>query len=270
MGSFLHPRHRIDASWLDASRALIAGAKPCRRPGPLAADGGPALVCLSVRSAFDLVLTALDLPVGDEVLVSAVTHPDMVRIIELHGLRPVPVDIDPWTLAPIGAALRAAMSPRTRVILVAHLFGSRVDLDGVIDLARERKVLVVEDCAQSIDGPADRGDPRADISLFSFGFIKTATALGGALAWVRDPVLATRMRNTQRRWPVQSRPDYGARALKCLVALLLSRPRLYWVVARTIPDPGTFFRTVPHGDHVTFLRWLRRRPCAPLVTVLAR
>ena len=76
------------------------------------------------------------------------------------------------------------------MILVAHLFGSRVDL---APLARPG-VLLVEDCAQSFRGPGARGDPPADVSLFSFGSIKTATALGGALVRVEDAALRARMR----------------------------------------------------------------------------
>src|SRR5918995_705417 len=95
------------------------------------------LVCFSVRSGWDLWLAAQGLRAGDEVLVSAVTHPDMVRIIRGHGLRAVPVDIDPRTLAPLPLALEAALTPRTRVVLVAHLFGGRMDLDVVARFARE-------------------------------------------------------------------------------------------------------------------------------------
>ena len=53
-----------------------------------------AIVFLSVRTGWDLLLTALALPAGSEVVTSAVTIPDMVRIIEHHGLTPVPVDVD--------------------------------------------------------------------------------------------------------------------------------------------------------------------------------
>ncbi|MCA1675769.1 MAG: DegT/DnrJ/EryC1/StrS family aminotransferase, partial [Actinobacteria bacterium] len=94
----LYPRHRIDASLADALFALGAAVLIRRRRNGL--DVRAAMVCLSVRSAFDLFLTAIDLPEGDEVLVTAITHPDMVRILELHRLVPVPVDIDPESLAP--------------------------------------------------------------------------------------------------------------------------------------------------------------------------
>ena len=77
------------------------------------------MVCYSVRSGWDLWLRAQGLLAGQEVIVSAVTHPDMVRIIHGHGLCAVPVDIDPETLAPRLRTLEAALTSRTRVVLVA-------------------------------------------------------------------------------------------------------------------------------------------------------
>ena len=63
-----------------------------------AADGED--VFLSVRTALDLLLEAWALPRGSEVLMSAVTIPDMVAIVRHHGLVPVPVDLDMRRLAP--------------------------------------------------------------------------------------------------------------------------------------------------------------------------
>jgi perosamine synthetase len=105
-GLLLYSRHRIDVS----ARDLLFGISAClwafgRRR--LEAEVGrayppveDALACFSVRSGFDLLLGALALAPGEEVLVSAVTHPDMVRIIEAHGLRAVPVDLETSTLEP--------------------------------------------------------------------------------------------------------------------------------------------------------------------------
>src|SRR5918997_1432875 len=102
---------------------------------------------------------------GDEVLVSAITHPDMVRIILGHGLRAVPVDIEPETLAPRPEALEAAVTPRTRVLLLAHLFGGRMDLGPLARFARRHGLLLVEDCAQAFQGPERMRDPATDVSM---------------------------------------------------------------------------------------------------------
>src|SRR6476620_10894280 len=86
--SMLHSRHYLDISTPD----LVFGASSFlnRRNGAavthsLESDIGPgAMVTFSVRSAWDLILTALDLPVGSEIIMSAVTIPHMARIAEAH------------------------------------------------------------------------------------------------------------------------------------------------------------------------------------------
>jgi dTDP-4-amino-4,6-dideoxygalactose transaminase len=155
----LYPRHQLDVSFGD----LIFGLSACLWAfwrGKLDAQivracppGDDALVCFSVRSGFDLLLGVLAETSESEVLVSSVTHPDMVRIIEGHGLRAVPVDLDTATLEPRVELLKEALSPRTRAIVVAHLFGGRFDLGPVAAFARRHGLLVVEDCAQAFRGP---------------------------------------------------------------------------------------------------------------------
>ncbi len=158
------------------------------------------------------------------------------------------------------------------MIVVAHLFGGRFDLAPVTDLARTHDLLLVEDCAQSIQGPDDDGDPRADVSLFSFGFIKTATAFGGALARVRDDDLAHRMEVIHRRWPIQSAQGYFARAARSVAMLPLRHPGVYGTVTR--PDPDILVtrltRTIAARSDAAFLTWLRRRPCRALADTLER
>ncbi|TMD19068.1 MAG: DegT/DnrJ/EryC1/StrS aminotransferase family protein, partial [Chloroflexi bacterium] len=164
---------------------------------------GHALATYSVRSGFHLLLSTLQLPPGSEVMFSAVTHPDMPRLAMHHGLVPVPVDLDRGTLAPRPDALTRALTPRTRILVVAHLFGGLVDLDLAWEMCESRGVLLVEDCAQAFRGPLDTGNPLADVSMFSFGMLKTATALGGALFTVRNASLLQRMRDIQAAWPQQ-------------------------------------------------------------------
>ncbi|MFP5318255.1 MAG: aminotransferase class I/II-fold pyridoxal phosphate-dependent enzyme [Acidimicrobiia bacterium] len=259
----LHPRHRIDASWGDAVWALLSSL---RAP---AADPD---VYLSVRSAFHLLLETAGWAPGDEVLMSAVTHPDMVRIVELHGLRPIPVDVDFDTLAPDERALEAALAaaPRARALVVAHLFGAWVELDAALAAARRHGLVLIEDCAQSLSSAEDRGDPRADVSLFSFGFLKTATAFGGALAVVRDPDLAAGMAKRHAQWPLQTRSAYAGRAARALLALALSRPVAYGLAVRLLGDPGPLVRSTPPADDDGFRAWLERRPSGGLVATLGR
>jgi len=282
----LYPRHRLDISVRD----LLFGLSAClwalrrRRLGRevirACMRGEDVLVCFSVRSGFDLLLGALAETPGGEVLVSSVTHPDMVRIIEERGLRAVPVDLDAATLEPRLDLLEEALSPRTCAVVVAHLFGGRFDLEPVAAFARRHGLLLVEDCAQAFRGPWDIGEGVADVSMFSFGSIKTATAVGGAVLRVRDHGLLAEMRRVQGGWPVQGRAHYAGRLLKALSLVLLGRPLPYGILARICELTGQDLdglvngtvRAFPESTGATeaLLGKIRHQPSAPLLALLAR
>lgn len=173
-----------------------------------------ALVCFSVRSGFDLLLQALALPAGSEILFSALNVKGMIKIAERHQLVPVPVDLDLDHMAPKLEALERAITPQTRAIVVAHLFGARFPLEPLLDLVRRHDLMVIEDCAQAFDGRAYRGHPAADVAMFSFGPLKTATALGGAVLGIRDQEIRGKMRALQSNYPAQRNRAHLVRLIK--------------------------------------------------------
>ncbi len=186
-----------------------------------------ALTCFSVRSGFDLLLQALNLPAHSEILFSALNVKGMVNIVRRHDLTPVPVDLDFGTMAPRPELIEQAITEKTRAIVVAHLFGARFDLGPVIDIARRHDLLVIEDCAQCFEGTSYTGHPQADVALFSFGPLKTATALGGALLRIRDAGLRNQMRQIQSTYPVQTTASYLVRILKfSALKVVTTRPFL--------------------------------------------
>ena len=276
-------RHRLDISLRDFLFGLQACVRQTRRKDVTEnilrkcslEDNG--LVCLSVRTGFDLLLGVLKWPADTEVLVSAITHPDMIRIIQAHRLRPIPVDINPETLSPYPASLEAALTPRTKAVLVANLFGGTIDLDPIASFARENNLLLFEDCAQAFQGP-DLCETPSDVSMYSFGPIKTATALGGAVFCIKDTKLLQEMRVAENRCPSQSRGEYATRTLKYLTLSLVSRPVPYGLLVRSCrllrrdldgllaKVTGSF----PQAKHQQFFRHIRRRPSVPLLSLLNR
>ncbi len=274
-------RKRIDIGWTDLVFGAMRSVSPDDRV-TLAAEierrwspDGQALVCLSVRSAFDLLLSSLNLPAGSEILVSAVTIGGMLRIIAEHGYVGIPVDLDARRLSPRPDALERGYSSRTRAVLVAHLFGGRLDLRPVVEFARRRNVMLVEDAAQAYAGPDYTGHPAAGISLFSFGPIKTSTALGGAIACVRDRQLLVRMRQAQAGWPLQKRSAYFARLLKYAALKAASSRPAYGAFVSACRAVGYDHDRLVNGSVRGFagadlFKQIRRQPSAPLLSLLNR
>ncbi len=272
----LQSRHRLDISLRDFAYALCAAAwapdaeRLSTRLESSWSPAGQGLACRSVRSGFHLLLEALTLPAGGEVLVSAVTHPDMIRILEAHGLVAVPVDLDFATLAPKLDLAERLVTSRTQAVLVAHLFGGRLEMAPIDEFARRHDLLVWEDCAQAFAGLADTGDPSADASMFSFGALKTCTALGGALLKIKDRVLLERMRRMQGRWRRQSRRAYASSVLKFFAFFVATRPLPYrllaWALGREFDRRvNSSVRAFRPGQ---LLPQLEVQPSAPLLTTL--
>jgi dTDP-4-amino-4,6-dideoxygalactose transaminase len=168
-----------------------------------------------------------------------------------------------------------AITPRTRAILVAHLFGACAEMVPIVDFARQHDLRVVEDCAQAFVGSDYAGHPDADCSLFSFGPIKTATALGGAVLRVRDSDLRRRMANLQRAYPVQSRWNYLQRLAKYAGFRYLGKPTPYGLLVRALSALGIDYdRALAGAAHSfapsDFFTQIRRQPCVPLVRLLER
>lgn len=283
----LFPCKGFDFTWGDWLFALAGCLSPpernldarlerywCRTaavPGPAAG----ALACLTVRSAFDLFLRAQRWPPGGEIVFSALTVPDMPRLAVAHGFKPVALNIDPLTTRWVDDDLDRLVGPQTHAVVLAHLFGARLDIEPAIAIARRRRVAVIEDCAQAYAGTAFRGHPEADLALFSFGPMKTGTALGGAVAGVRNPTVLAEMRRLRDTDPVQPAGEYWQRLMRYGVFKALSQPRLFGALATIAETLGidreqwlhVATRNVPPQ---ALLAAIRRRPCAALLRLLLR
>ena len=272
---------RLDLSWADCAFAMRCCATPpawsptAERIVRLWSPAGDALVCLGVRSAFDLYLRTRRWKPGDEIVFSALTVPDMPEIARRHGLRAVPLDVDPATAVWRPEDLETAVGPRTRALVLAHLFGTRADVTGALEVARSRDVAVIEDCAQAYAGPGWSGHPQTDLALFSFGSMKTATALGGALVGVRDPSIRAEMARLFACDPVQPTAEFCRRVLMAGVQKAASGPRAFGMLTALLETLPLDREQVLHGltrnlPGALSLASLRRRPCAALLALLER
>lgn len=274
-------RKRLDIGWSDLAAGLLGCLFRWNRERQHEAieqqwsEKRDSLVCLSVRSGWDLFLSTLNLPPGSEVLMSALTIPDMARIVEAHGLVPVPLDLDPHTLVPTVETFEHALTDRTRIVLVAHLFGTRNDLSDLIAAAHAHNLMFVEDCAQAYTGPDFRGHADSDAVLFSFGTIKTATALGGAVLQIADETVRNAMRRTQAEYTVQSRVKFAKRIGKYSGLKFISLRPCYGLFVRGCRILGRDFNAILNGAVKGFgtaapIERFRMQPSAPLLGLLRR
>lgn len=232
------------------------------------------LVSLSVRTSFDLLLQACAFPPGSEILISAITIPDMPRVIRAHGLVPVPVDLQPDSSIAV-SNIRPLITSRTKLILVAQLFGLRHDLGEIAELVKGTDILLVEDCAQAFVGRTFIGSPDVHVSLFSFGPIKTCTAFGGALCTIRQPALLRNMQALQTNYPRQRITSFLSKVVKYAVFKIITDSSfIYGMFIAALRLSGKDHHIViTHLSHSlrsnrSFLAQIRLRPSGGLLRSL--
>lgn len=274
---FARKRFDLDAAVVTRGLGLCLWAPPAARSEALIArawaPGEAVVACCSVRSAFDLLLSSVPWKPGAEVLMSAVTIPHMALLVRLHGFTPVAVDVDSQTLELEAADVERALTPRTVAVVVAHLFGARAESAALSRLTRARGLMLIEDCAQCYDGRR-RQLGEADVELYSFGTIKTATCLGGAVALIADPVLRQAMRERQAALPEQGRFSFALKLIKYALISSISGPRVFGLFTRLLQaltgDFDRVLRALTRGyGEGQLLEKLRLRPARALLALLA-
>ncbi len=149
-----------------------------------------------------VALRALDLEPFTEVIVGAVTDPGGLMPVPLLNLIPMIADTEPDSYNSGPEQVKALISPRTSAILVAHIGGEPADIPGIVAIARERGIPVIEDCAQShaatLNG--EMVGTFGDIGAFSTMYGKHHSSGGqGGLVFTRDEVLYQAIRRASDR-----------------------------------------------------------------------
>lgn len=147
--------------------------------------------------AITLILRALEIGPGDEVITPPLSAAYSALAVIMAGATPVFADIDPQRLTLDPGAAAAAVTPRTRALLPVHLYGQSADMTPLIELADRHRLALVEDCAQAHLCTSE-GRPVGTMGIagaFSFYPTKNLGALGdGGAVVTRDAALAQRLR----------------------------------------------------------------------------
>ncbi len=155
------------------------------------------VACNSGTSALHLALRALGIGPGDEVITVSMSFVATAWAISYTGARPVFVDIHPRCRTLNPQKLLEAITPRTRAIVVVHLYGQGADMEAIYQVAQAYRLPVVEDAAQA-HGATIQGRPVGSwghLACFSFYPSKNLGACGeGGAVTTSEPQLAQRLR----------------------------------------------------------------------------
>lgn len=106
--------------------------------------------CANGTDALQICMMALDLKPGDEVIVPSFTFAATAEVIGLLGLKPTFVDVNAQTFNIDPATIEAVITPKTKAIVVVHLFGQSADMEPVMKIAQKHNLFIIEDNAQAI------------------------------------------------------------------------------------------------------------------------
>jgi dTDP-4-amino-4,6-dideoxygalactose transaminase len=223
----------------------------------------------SGTSALHLALLAGGIGPGDEVITTPFTFIATAAAIVYTGARPVFVDIDPDSFNIDVTRIESAITPRTKAILPVHLFGQPADMDPILDIARRRGLLVIEDAAQS-HGAEYKGRRVGGIGAmgcFSFYPGKNLGAAGeGGAVVTNDPAYAHQIRllrdwGSERKYIHQMKAyNYRMEGMQGAILRVKLRHLEQWTEARRahaarygelLQDCGVRLpETMPYARHV--------------------
>jgi len=193
---------RIEQAEIDE---VVASMRSCwLGTGPKAAEferrvaaykGVPHAVGLnSCTAGLHLACVVLGLEPGDEIITTPMTFCATVNAIVHAGATPVLADVDPETMNLDPAAVRAAITPRTRAILPVHFAGRPCNMDALVAIAAEHDLKVIEDCAHAIETEyrGQKAGTIGDLGVLSFYSTKNIVTGEGGMVLTRDAALAQR------------------------------------------------------------------------------
>ena len=159
--------------------------------------------CANGTDALSLALMALGIKIGDEVITSNFTFIATVEAIALRRLKPVLIDPDPVSFNITAESIKKAMSHRTKAIMPVHLFGQCADMEGIMKLAKEYNLFVIEDVAQATgadfifrDKSVKKAGTIGHIGTTSFFPSKNLGCYGdGGALYTNDDNLAQKLRS---------------------------------------------------------------------------
>ena len=187
----------------------------------------------SGRTAFQLALESLNLEKGAEIIFPVFTFPVIPMAAKMLGYKPVFCDVDPRTYNSGPEHIEPKITEKTGAILATHLFGQPCPIRPIAELARQRNIRLLEDCAHAcgvrIEG--QRAGTFGDIGIFSFAEGKNMPCFGGGAIVTSDEEIAGRAAKILSESPIAEKNAITKKALSIWVMWLLTRPFIFGLTA---------------------------------------
>ncbi len=181
------------------------------------------------RMALYVLLEALGIGPGDEVILPAFTCVVVPNAILYRGARPVYVDIEPRTFNIDVTQIEAKITSRTRAIIAQHTFGLVCDVNGIKKIAAEHNVAVLEDCAHAL-GATFQGQPAGSLgtaAFFSTDHTKIMSTGTGGMLTTNDKGLAETIASIYGRLPFLPAPQIRMTLAAFVAEVILFHPNVY-------------------------------------------
>ncbi len=142
-------------------------------------------------------VAGLRLGPGDEVILPTIHFVGAANAIAAAGATPVFCDVHPRHLNPTADDIRAALTPRTRAVLILHYGGWPLELEEIAALCRRRRLWLIEDAANSVASAVGGKacGTFGDVGVWSFDAMKVLVTGDGGMVWCRDPEVLSRVRS---------------------------------------------------------------------------
>lgn len=187
----------------------------------------------SGRSAFQLALESLNLAKGAEIIFPVFTFPVIPMAAKMLGYKPVFCDVDPRTYNSGPEHIEPKITAKTGAILATHLFGQPCPIRPIADLAQQRNIRLLEDCAHAcgvrIDG--QQAGTFGDIGIFSFAEGKNMPCFGGGAIATSNEEIAGRAAKILSESPIAEKNAITKKAILIWVKWLLTRPFIFGISA---------------------------------------